>query len=121
MRRLAPLWIALALAGCSGDTSPVPAEGGTIATTVRDYRYSPQHVSARPGRIVFRVTNRGRLAHNFHVRVPKSEADRLSISSMLPGESGEGAVRLKAGEYRMYCAIGNHEELGEWGTLVVRR
>jgi uncharacterized cupredoxin-like copper-binding protein len=29
-------------------------------------------------------------------------------------------VRLRRGTYKMLCAIGNHEELGMWGTLEVR-
>jgi plastocyanin len=29
-------------------------------------------------------------------------------------------VRVRAGEYRFFCALANHEELGMYGTLIVR-
>jgi plastocyanin len=121
MRRLAPLFMAILLAGCAGDTTPVPAARNDVAITIRDFRYSPQDVRVARGRVTFRVVNRGRLPHNFNIRRPKAESEFFKMSTLLPGRSTQASVRLKPGEYRMYCSIGNHEELGEWGTLVVRR
>ena len=34
---------------------------------------------------------------------------------------GDVPVRLGPGVFRMFCSIGNHEELGEYGNLVVSR
>ena len=29
-------------------------------------------------------------------------------------------MRVRKGEYRFFCALANHEELGMYGTLVVK-
>jgi plastocyanin len=42
------------------------------------------------------------------------------VSSLLPGDSTSTRFRVRAGEYRFFCALSNHEELGMYGTLVVK-
>jgi uncharacterized cupredoxin-like copper-binding protein len=46
--------------------------------------------------------------------------DLLAITTLHPGARGSASATLKRGTYKLYCAIANHEELGMWGTLVVR-
>jgi plastocyanin len=117
--QLACLTAAVALTGCASDAAPEQAGRRTVAIEIRDYRYAPQAVRAKPGRIAFRITNRGRVPHNFNIRGPSRV--RLEVSTLLPGETVEAAVKLGRGEFRMYCSIGNHEELGEYGSLEVSR
>jgi plastocyanin len=63
--------------------------------------------------------NRGRLAHTF--RLERGE-DRIvaKVSSLLPGDRTSKTVRVRKGTYRFFCALSNHEELGMYGTLVVK-
>ena len=42
------------------------------------------------------------------------------MSSLLPGDRAPKTVRVRRGEYRFFCALSNHEELGMYGTLVVK-
>ena len=121
MRRAGtPLLIAVAaLTGCGGDVAPVRAPGNLARIAIDDYRQHPAAVQVRRGLVTFRVANRGRVPHNFAVRGPSGRV-RLQISTLLPGESAAGTTRLPRGEFRMYCALANHEELGEYGTIVVR-
>ena len=119
MRRALPLLAAVLLAGCTDDaTSARPKRSGWVDVTLRDFRLHPQIVSARKRRLTFRVINRGRLPHNFHIRGVGRE--RLEIGTLLPGESTAQTVTLPRGEFRMYCSISNHEELGEYGSLSIR-
>jgi hypothetical protein len=119
MRRLMlPLLAAAALGGCTDDATTAPAKAGTVSITLHDFRLEPQVVTARKRRLTFRVTNRGRLPHNFHIRGVGRV--RLEIGTMLPGESETARVTLPRGEFRMFCSISNHEELGEYGSLRVR-
>ena len=89
-----------------------------MAVTVRDFRYVPQNIEAAPGRLRVTLTNRGRLAHTF--RVERKDAIVAKVSSLLPGDRDSTTFRVRKGEYRFFCALSNHEELGMYGTLVVK-
>jgi plastocyanin len=103
---------------CGGGEVPVRAAAGNVAVTQVDYRFRPQVVEARAGRLVVTVVNRARLPHT--LRLARDGREVLRIPSVAPGARARAVRRLRPGEYRMLCAIGNHEELGMWGTLVVR-
>ena len=106
------------LAGCREDPVVVRASREAVGVTQVDYRFQPQRLRTQAGRVTFRVTNRGRLAHTLRVR--RGEREQVAVSAQLPGETSTVTERLRPGDYRLFCAIGNHEELGMWGTLVVR-
>ena len=44
----------------------------------------------------------------------------MAVKTLLPGASGTAAGRLGRGTYDLVCILGNHEELGMYGTLTVR-
>jgi plastocyanin len=107
----------LALSACNrGEVARAP--GGDVSLTLTDYRIAPQRVRVAPGRITFDVRNDAHLPHNWQMRGRGKVRGR--ISTLLPGESGTVTVRLRRGTYRMYCGLGHHEELGEYGTVSVR-
>jgi plastocyanin len=96
----------------------VRVSGSTVSLKETDFRIVPQRVRVKPGRITFHVRNTGHLPHNFQIRGRGRKRGR--IATLKPGASGTLTVRLKHGTYRMYCGIGHHEELGEYGTVSVR-
>jgi plastocyanin len=108
----------LTLAGCGQKPKAVGARDGHVAMTLDDYLLSPQTVRARAGTTTFDVVNKGRVGHSFRIR--KGDHELLRITTLLPGERERASVDLPRGDYRMFCAIANHEELGMYGTLVVR-
>ena len=118
--RSAALVAALALAapGCTDDTPPARPQGGTVDVVLDDFLIRPQRVRATAGRIAFTAVNRGRLGHT--LRVKRGDRELVAIESLLPGESGRGAATFEPGEYKLVCVLGNHEELGMYGTLTVR-
>jgi uncharacterized cupredoxin-like copper-binding protein len=109
---------AAAFAGCTHD-EVARAGGRTVAIVQRDYRLDPQNVSVPHGRVTFEVRNASKGPHNFAIR-SASSARRGRLATLMPGESGKLRVRLRRGTYTMYCAIGHHEQLGEYGTIEVR-
>jgi plastocyanin len=109
---------AVILAGCREAPEPVRAENGRLTVAQVDYRFEPQRIRAAAGRLRLTVVNRGRLPHT--LRVAGGGREWLRVRSQLPGERSTVAARLPRGDYKLVCAIGNHEELGMWGTLVVR-
>jgi plastocyanin len=111
---------ALALpAGCGAqEPAPARARDNQVRIRVDDFRYRPQTIRAAPGRLRVTLRNRGRLAHTF--RVERRNTIVAKVSSLLPGDRASKAFRVREGEYRFFCALSNHEELGMYGTLVVK-
>ncbi len=107
---------ALTAAGCnSSETTRRPSLN--VSITTRDFRLSPQNVAVRHGLVTFVVTNAGREPHNFKLR--GRGHNRGGIATLRPGKTGSVTMRLKRGSYTMYCSLGRHETLGEYGTVVV--
>jgi plastocyanin len=119
MRRLLLLPLCLLAAGCgAGEPAPVGVKGDRVAIRVTDFRYTPQNLTTTPGRLTVTLTNRGRVAHTF--RVERKSTIVKKVSSLLPGDTKTTSIPLRKGEYRFFCALSNHEELGMYGTLVVK-
>lgn len=116
----------IALGGCGGGET-FRTDRPILRLTVDEYRIVPQDIVARPGRIKIVVRNTGRLTHNLVIQTPPQEVDDrpqeipgARVKSMQPGEAAEPIkVVLGRGEYRLVCTIANHDDLGQYGTLLV--
>jgi plastocyanin len=106
------------LPACGNGEPVARAHGGRVGVALEDYRYRPQLIRASAGRLRFDLANHGRLAHTF--RLSRKAQVVAKVSSLLPGDRASKTVRVRAGEYRFFCALSNHEELGMYGTLVVK-
>ena len=106
------------LAGCGEDGELTRARDGRLTMHQVDFRFEPQRIEAAAGRLTLTVVNRGRLPHT--LRIVRGDRERVRVTSQLPGRRTTVTARLRPGRYRMVCALGNHEELGMYGTLVVR-
>ena len=73
---------------------------------------------ARPGRLTVAAVNRGRIGHNLHVRLGRR--DLLEVKTLLPGAAAPPPAVHPARRLPLVCTVGNHEELGMYGTLTVR-
>ena len=105
-------------AGCAQAPDEQRVRGGRVTIAQVDFRFQPQHIRAQRGRLTIRVVNRARLAHT--LRILRGARERVRVTSQLPGRRTTVIARLRPGEYRMVCALANHEELGMYGTLEVR-
>jgi plastocyanin len=111
-----------AIAGCGAD--PVTIESRTLQVRLTEYRLEPQDVRVRAGRLRIVAVNRGRLTHN--VRLEREDPDDRErpgeelggTRTSQPGDDVSGTIaNLPPGEYRMFCSIANHDDLGMYGTL----
>jgi plastocyanin len=125
-----PTLVALALAcaalGACGGQDPVTIETRTLQVKLDEYRIMPQNANVRPGVLRIQATNVGRLTHNLKVvRLNRSDRelppDELGgTPTAQPGDTVTFTFRhLKPGTYRMVCTISNHDDLGQYGDLVV--
>jgi plastocyanin len=111
--------VALAVAGgCGGEEPTAVVRNNAVQITLDEYLIAPQNLTARPGRVTFRVVNRGRLRHSF--RLWGADGAPLEIETLFPGDEAVKMAELAPGEYRMVCTVSNHAELGMTGRLVVR-
>jgi uncharacterized cupredoxin-like copper-binding protein len=115
---LAAAALALPAAGCTDDAPPERVRGGRADVTLDDFFITPQRIRAKGGRITFHVTNRGKIGHT--LRVKQGGRDVAKIKTLLPGASADAVGRFQPGDYKLVCILGNHEELGMYGTLTVR-
>ena len=125
MRRMVPALCACltALAAC-GDDDEVPRTAELkadepIRMTADEYRFDPGAIKAASAARGIRITlvNRGKLAHN--IRVMDGDRELGGVQSFPPGEERSATVRLAPGTYRFVCTVGDHEQLGMKGELVV--
>jgi plastocyanin len=115
----------LALAAC-GDEDPVAVDGRELRVELDEYRVIPQNSIVSSGRLRIVATNVGRVPHNLKV-VREDEEDREAPPTELGGtgtaQPGETATftfeKLDPGEYRVVCTITNHDDLGQYGDLIV--
>ena len=109
---------ALPVAGCADDTPPARVRDGRASVTLDDFSIAPQRIRAKPGRVTFTAVNRGAVGHT--LRVMRGDREVIAVKTLLPGASGTGSGHLVRGKYKLVCILGNHEELGMYGTLTVR-
>jgi plastocyanin len=120
---LAGLVVVVAAVGVFAGTSL--AAGGkkaatstTITVKASEFKYVlSKKTVAKPGKVVFKVTNVGKIAHNFVILSGINKATPL----IQPHKSATLTVTFKKkGKYTYECTVGEHAEEGMLGTFVVK-
>ena len=125
MRFFALLAIVLAipLAGACGggdDDGGGGQAGGTeaaIEISETDFELDPATVELdEAGTYTFKAVNNGDSPHALEIEGNGVEEETETIE---PGQSAELTVELAEGEYEMYCPVGDHEDRGMVGKVIV--
>ena len=104
--------------GTSTSATPAGKPSSTFDIRETEFKLAPANFRiGQPGAVQFRVTNDGGTVHALEVEGPTGEFETEEIQ---PGD----AVTLKAdvsqaGTYKLYCPVGDHEDRGMVGKLVV--
>jgi uncharacterized cupredoxin-like copper-binding protein len=89
------------------------AASTTVNVTASDFKFKLSAKSVKPGKVTFKVTNKGAVKHDFMI-------DGTKTSLISPGKSASLTVNFKkAGSYPYKCTVPGHAALGMKGTLKV--
>lgn len=95
------------------------AEGEATKVEVMENEYSIElsETEFKPGKYTFEVMNHGNAPHDLVITGPG--ADDVKSSRVTGGETTELTVDLQAGEYELWCSVGNHRGQGMTTTITV--
>jgi plastocyanin len=118
--QLAALAVVLATLGAAGCGSPDPVRvhGHTIDVRLEEFRFVPQVIRAPAGRTTIRVHDAGVLTHN--LKLTRRGVEVGATVTIQHGMTASTTLTLKRGTYRMVCTVANHDDLGMYGSLIVR-
>jgi uncharacterized cupredoxin-like copper-binding protein len=123
MTRVLPVLAAVLLAfgavACgSGDGEGSGSGDQRIEIVGTEFQLEPSDVQLdAPGTYTFVFSNEGGTVHALEVEGHGVEEETEEIDA---GETAELTVELpEAGEYELYCPVGNHKDEGMEGTIVV--
>ena len=118
---------AAALAAGCGEPAAVTIQGQTLRVKLDEFRIQPQNVRMRAGRIHLVAMNTGRLTHNLTIESITSDPTKVKVygrtDTAHPGQTvrEQAPIVLKPGRYRLSCSISNHDNLGQYGELIVTK
>ncbi|MEO5575780.1 MAG: cupredoxin domain-containing protein [Gaiellaceae bacterium] len=93
------------------------AAATTIAVTAgkpSELKFTLSKTVAAKGAFTFRVTNKGKVSHDFKIAGKKT-------ATLKPGRVGSVSAILKPGRYAFLCTVPGHAAGGMKGTFTVRR
>jgi uncharacterized cupredoxin-like copper-binding protein len=112
MKRLAFLAVVVLVAAAIAVPITIALGATSDRVTAKEYKFTLSSKSVRHGTVTFRITNRGKLAHDFKIAGKKTKI-------LQKGKSATLTVKLRKGTYRYVCTIPGHADKGMKGTLRV--
>jgi uncharacterized cupredoxin-like copper-binding protein len=106
---------AVGAASAFGADTPNTTAPQQVAVTMTEFKFAVRPTSVKKGRaVVFRLANKGAVAHDFRINGKKS-------ALVQPGRNGTLRVTFaKAGRFAYICTLPTHALAGMKGTLVVK-
>lgn len=102
-----------ALAVGTGTTAAKATTITVTAGTPTEFHFTLSKKSVAKGSVTFKITNKGKLAHDFKIAGKKSPM-------IQPGKSTTLKVTLKSGKLKYQCTVPGHAAAGMRGTLTVK-
>ena len=103
--------VALALVPAVG-AGVQATQAQTVTVTMTEFKFTFSTKAIHPGKVTFRLVNKGKLAHDLRV------AGKTS-AKVQPGKTGVLVVTLRKGKYAYLCTVPGHAAAGMKGVLTV--
>jgi plastocyanin len=119
--------------------NPAPAVGGTVPSApgsatppaeeaptaarlgvkASEYKFVLSRPSVSAGEVVVELDNQGEDAHNLNLQLADGQGPELHLGEVGSQKRATARFTLPAGNYRLWCSLPGHEELGMKATLSV--
>ena len=126
---------AVGLAACGGDDddddggdtaatteTTVESDGGaSVSLTANpdgELAYEESTLSAPAGTVTIEFDNPASIGHD--VVVEDQNANEITRTDVITGDTATAAGEFKAGDYTYYCSVDAHRDAGMEGTLTVK-
>ena len=86
------------------------ATATTVRVTAKEYKFILSRKSARRGKTIFKIVNKGKIKHDFKIAGKKTPMLR-------PGKTTSLTVTLKKGRFKYVCTVPGHAAAGMKGTF----
>lgn len=113
---VASLALAAPLAVLAAETGTTAAQATTITVTAgkpTEFHFTLSKKSTPKGSVTFKITNKGKLSHDFKIAGKRSPMVK-------PGKTATLKVTLKPGKIKYECTVPGHAAAGMKGTLTVK-
>jgi nitrite reductase (NO-forming) len=88
------------------------ATSTTVKVAASEFKFKLSTKTAHHGIVIFKVTNKGHVKHDFKIAGKKTPL-------LSPGKSATLKVTLKKGNYKYLCTVAGHAAAGMKGTFKV--
>jgi uncharacterized cupredoxin-like copper-binding protein len=85
-------------------------KGSTVTVTAKEWKFTLSAKSVPHGAVTFKVTNKGKLKHDFSISGKKT-------ALIAPGKTATLKVTLSKGSKPYKCTVAGHASLGMKGVL----
>ena len=106
---------AAAVSNGSSSSSGGGGEQLAISADPSELKFDKTELTAPAGPVTITMANPSDTPHNVVIDTDGAKAG----DTVGKGEDSVATADLKAGEYKYYCAVGNHRSAGMEGTLTV--
>jgi uncharacterized cupredoxin-like copper-binding protein len=86
------------------------AQAATVTVKASEYKFVLSKKSAPHGKVTFKVTNKGKIAHDFKIAGHKT-------AKLKPGKSATLSVTLTKGKHPYVCTVDSHAKFGMKGVF----
>jgi plastocyanin len=132
---IAPVAVALVIAGCGGGSSGSSTAAMTSSSSSSSsggqgqllkltadpggqLRFDTAKLTAKPGKVTIRMANPSSAGMDHGIAVEGNGVDSDG-PTVAPGNTSSVTVTLKKGTYLYYCPVPGHKQAGMKGTLTV--
>jgi uncharacterized cupredoxin-like copper-binding protein len=106
--------LAVAIPASAATTHHAAAKTTTVTVAMSEFKFKLSKTSAPKGAVAFKITNKGKIPHDFKINGKKSPLVK-------PGKTATLTITFaKAGKFAYLCTVPGHAASGMKGSFTVK-